>query len=69
MAAWPNPQNSAILREVLANKAQLETDLQEKAEEQYRAYQQIADMLEERKVLMDIVQQLAFQAGKQIDVL
>ena len=65
----PVTQNVVQLRNVFQGKAQLESQLQEKAEESFQAYQQIALLLEEKKVVMDIIQQLSVEAGKQIDIL
>lgn len=49
-------------------KSALEKQLQQKTEESLLIYQQVADLMEEKKVLMDIVEQLCVEAGKQIDV-
>lgn len=46
----------------------MEKQLKEKTEEVYHVYQQVADLMEEKKVLMDIVHQLCVEAGRQIDV-
>ena len=46
----------------------MEKHVKEKTEEVYHVYQQVADLMEEKKVLMDIVHQLCVEAGQQIDV-
>lgn len=61
-------QNSVLLQDLANSKADMEKQLKEKTEEAYHVYQQVADLMEEKKVLMDIVHQLCVEAGRQIDV-
>ena len=61
-------QNSVLLQDLANSKADVEKQLKEKTEEAYHIYQQVADLMEEKKVLMDIVHQLCVEAGRQIDV-
>ena len=61
-------QNSIVLQELMNKKAGIEKELEEKTEEAYHVYQQVADLMEEKKVLMDIVHQLCAEAGRQMDV-
>ena len=44
------------------------TQLQQKADDHFRSYQQVTDLLEEKKVLMTIIRQLCIEAGKEIEV-
>lgn len=46
----------------------MEKELQHKTEEMFHVYQKVADMGEEKKVLLDIIKQLCVEAGRQIDV-
>lgn len=62
------PQNSILLHDLEKSKADTEKDLKEKTEEAYLIYQQVADLMEEKKVLMDLVHQLCVEAGRQIDI-
>lgn len=64
----PSLQNSTLLQDLANSKADIEKQLKEKIEETYHVYQQVADLMEEKKVLMDIVHQLCVEAGRQIDV-
>ena len=57
-----------MLQDLANSKADMEKQLKEKTEEVYHVYQQVADLMEEKKVLMDIVHQLCVEAGRQIDV-
>jgi hypothetical protein len=57
-----------LLQDLANSKADMEKQLKEKTEEAYHVYQQVADLMEEKKVLMDIVHQLCVEAGRQIDV-
>ena len=57
-----------LLQGLENSKANIEKCLKEKTEETYQVYQQVADLMEEKKVLMDIVHQLCVEAGRQIDV-
>ena len=66
--AIPSLQNSILLQDLANSKADMEKQLKEKTEEAYHVYQQVADLMEEKKVLMDIVHQLCVEAGRQIDV-
>lgn len=63
------PQNSILLHDLEKCKTDTERELKLKTEEAYLVYQQVADLMEEKKVLMDIVHQLCLEAGRQIDVL
>ena len=56
------------LHDLEERKADLEKELKQKTEEGYHVYQQVADLMEEKKVLMDIIHQLCVEAGRQIDV-
>lgn len=57
-----------LLQDLLNAKATIEKQLQQKTEESLLIYQQVADLMEEKKVLMDIIEQLCIEAGTQIDV-
>lgn len=57
-----------LLKDLENSKADIEKELAEKTEETYHVYQQVSDLMEEKKVLMDIVHQLCVEAGRQIDV-
>ena len=57
-----------LLQDLVNAKSTLEKQLQQKTEESLLVYQRFADLMEEKKVLMDIVEQLCVEAGKQIDV-
>ena len=50
------------------SKANLEYQLREKEEESYLTYQQLMDIMEEKKVLIDIIRQLCTEAGKELDI-
>jgi len=50
-------------------KTDMEKELHHKTEEMYHVYQKVADLGEEKKVLVDIIKQLCVEAGRQIDIL
>lgn len=49
-------------------KSDVEKQLTEKTEETFLVYQQVADLSEEKKVLVDIIKQLCIETGRHIDV-
>ena len=49
-------------------KSDLERQLKQKIEESLIIYQQLGDLKEEKRVLIDIVEHLCLEAGKLIDV-
>lgn len=57
-----------MLQELINSKADVEKQLKEKTEETFHVYQQIADLSEEKKVLVDIIKQLCVEAGRHIDI-
>ena len=65
---WYSSQNSILLHNLEKSKANIEEELKIKTEEAYLVYLQVADLMEEKKVLMDIVHQLCVEAGRQMDV-
>ena len=67
-AYMTHTQNNILLQDLVNNKDDIERQLKEKTEELFHVYQQVADLMEEKKVLMDIIHQLCLEAGKQIDV-
>lgn len=52
----------------MQSEADAEKQLKEKTEEAFHVYQQVADISEEKKVLVDIIKQLCIEAGRHIDV-
>ena len=58
-----------MMQELMNSKADIEKHLREKTEEVLQAYQQLADLSEEKKVLVDIMKQLCVESGRNIDVL
>jgi len=58
-------QTSILLQDLVNRKADLEHQLQEKVEENYR---QVTDLREEKRVLLHIIEQLCLEAGKPIDI-
>lgn len=60
-----SPQTSILLQDLVNRKADLEHQLQEKVEENYR---QVTDLREEKRVLLHIIEQLCLEAGKPIDI-
>lgn len=50
------------------SKAVTEKQLRDKSEEILHVYQQVADLSEEKKVLIDIIKQLCLEAGRRIDL-
>ncbi len=57
-----------MFQELINSKADVEKHLKEKTEEAFHIYQQVADLSEEKKVLVDIVKQLCMEAGRHIDI-
>lgn len=57
-----------MLQELINSKADVEKQLKEKTEESFHTYQQVADLGEEKKVLVDIIKQLCLESGRHIDV-
>ena len=60
-----SPQTSILLQDLVNRKADLEHQLQEKVEENYR---QVTGLREEKRVLLHIIEQLCLEAGKPIDI-
>ena len=60
-----SPQTSILLQDLVNRKADLEHELQETVEENYR---QVTDLREEKRVLLHIIEQLCLEAGKPIDI-
>ncbi len=52
----------------MSRKAHLENQLQQKADDHFKSYQQVTDLLEEKKVLLAIIRQLCVEAEKEIEV-
>ena len=50
------------------SKSDVEKQLKNKTEETFHIYQQVADLHEEKKVLIDIMKQLCIEAGRNIDL-
>ena len=57
-----------MLQDLVSEKKDMEKQLKEKIEEVLHVYQQVADLNEEKKVLVDIIKQLCMESGRQIDV-
>lgn len=57
-----------MLQQLMQSEADAEKQLKEKTEEAFHVYQQVADISEEKKVLVDIIKQLCIEAGRHIDV-
>ena len=57
-----------MLQGLMNSKAVTEKQLRDKSEEILHVYQQVADLSEEKKVLIDIIKQLCLEAGRRIDL-
>lgn len=66
---WLSLQNGATVQELMNSKNDTEKQLKNKTEEAFHIYQKIADLHEERKILIDIMKQLCIEAGRHIDIL
>ena len=59
-------QNATMLEELMIGKSDLDKQLTEKTEETFLIYQQMADISEEKKVLLNIIKQLCVESGQHI---
>lgn len=53
-----------MFQELANAKADAEKQLKDKTEESFHVYQQVADLSEEKKVLVDIIKQLCIESGR-----
>ena len=57
-----------MINELENTKIDAEKQLKEKTEESLHIYQQVADLIQEKKVLVDIMKQLCIEVGRHIDI-
>lgn len=57
-----------MIQELVSSKSDLERQLKGKTEESFHVYQQMADLSEEKKILMELIKQLCIELGRPIKV-
>lgn len=57
-----------MVQELMNRRTDLEKELKGKTEETFHVYQQVADLSEEKKVLVDVIKQLCIVTGRQVNV-
>lgn len=55
-----------MIQELVGSRSDLEKQLKEKTEESLHIYQQMADLSEEKRVVVEIIKQLCMESGRHL---
>ncbi len=61
-------QTNVLIQDLCNAKSELEKQLRQKSEESLLIYQKVAELTDEKRVLVDIIEHLCMEAGKLIDI-
>ncbi len=61
-------QTNVLIQDLCNAKSELEKQLRQKSEESLLIYQKVAELTDEKRVLVDIIEHLCVEAGKLIDI-
>ncbi len=61
-------QTNVLIQDLCNAKSELEKQLQQKSEESLLVYQKVAELTDEKRVLVDIIEHLCVEAGQLIDI-
>ncbi len=61
-------QTNVLIQDLCNAKSELEKQLHQKSEESLLVYQKVAELTDEKRVLVDIIEHLCVEAGQLIDI-